>query len=363
MIDNKSSQLTQLPDHIRQWSRDLGFQQTGICDVDLTEHEQHLQSWLKKHFHGEMGFMAKHGSKRSHPEELLPGTLRVISVRMDYLPDNDQMLEQLNDKNKAYISRYALGRDYHKLMRKKLAQLAAKIAEAAGQHNCRAFVDSAPVLERGLAEKAGLGWIGKNTMLINDKAGSWFFLGEIYTDLPLPTDAEQETMHCGSCTACIVDCPTGAIVAPHQVDARKCISYLTIELKGSVPEDLRPLMGNRIYGCDDCQIVCPWNKFANATEQEDFQPRNDLDSATLIELFSWSEVEFLQRTEGSAIRRIGHERWLRNIAIALGNAPTSITTIEALQKRCSHPSELVQEHVQWALQQHSPNTSLQKSLE
>ncbi|WP_339670565.1 tRNA epoxyqueuosine(34) reductase QueG [Dasania marina] len=350
--DNQLATMQQLPEQIRLWSRELGFEQTGISDVDLSQHGKHLDDWLAKNFHGEMDFMAKHGSKRYHPEQLLPGTLRVISVRLDYLPNEQQLQAQLDNPEQAYISRYALGRDYHKLMRKKLAKLADKISTVAEQHQCRAFVDSAPVLERGLAEKAGLGWIGKNTMLINASAGSWFFLGEIYTNLPLATDPEQETMHCGSCTACLDDCPTGAIVAPHQVDARRCISYLTIELKGSIPQDLRPLMGNRIYGCDDCQLVCPWNKFAQHSQQDDFQPRHNLDSASLLELFMWTEQEFLQRTEGSAIRRIGYERWLRNIAVALGNAPSSIPTIEGLKSRLSYPSPVVQEHVQWALQQH-----------
>lgn len=336
---------------IRQWAHELGFQHLGISDVDLGEHRQHLHNWLEKNFHGDMSYMASHGSKRSHPEQLLPGTLRVLSARMDYLPDTESMQQVLDDKHKAYISRYALGRDYHKLMRKRLAKLAAKIADALGDHQYRAFVDSAPVLERGLAEKAGLGWIGKNTMLINEQAGSWFFLGEIYTDLPLPIDPPQVTTHCGSCTACLDDCPTGAIVAPNQVDARRCISYLTIELRDSIPEHLRPLMGNRIYGCDDCQLVCPWNKFAEHTSEQDFQPRNNLQSAELVELFSWTEAEFLQRTEGSAIRRIGYACWLRNIAVALGNAPKTAAVIYALQEKSNHPSPLVQEHVQWALQQ------------
>ncbi|MCP3907282.1 MAG: tRNA epoxyqueuosine(34) reductase QueG [Oceanicoccus sp.] len=347
-----STDLSLLMEDIRAWGRELGFQQIGISDIDLDQPRQHLQNWLEKNFHGDMDYMANHGEKRSRPEQLLPGTLRVLSARMDYLPDTDSMEEVLADKDKAYISRYALGRDYHKLMRKRLATLAQKISEVAGQHNHRAFVDSAPVLERALAEKAGLGWIGKNTMLINPKAGSWFFLGEIYTDLPLPLDPPQETMHCGTCTACLDDCPTGAIVAPNQVDARRCISYLTIELRESIPEDLRPLMGNRIYGCDDCQLVCPWNKFSEHTEETDFQPRNNLQAAELIELFQWTEEEFLKRTEGSAIRRIGYESWLRNIAVALGNAPTSETVTKALTDKESHPSALVREHVIWALKQH-----------
>jgi epoxyqueuosine reductase len=346
-----TGELDGLAVEIRQWSQQLGFQQTGISDIDLSRHQQHLEQWLSKHYHGEMQFMEKHGSKRSHPEQLLPGTLRAITVRMDYLPTESELQNTLHDGNKAYISRYALGRDYHKLMRKRLAKLAEKISSVAGPHNHRAFVDSAPVLERGLAEKSGLGWIGKNTMLINSEAGSWFFLGEIFTDLPLPPDPPQQDMHCGTCTACLDDCPTGAIVAPHQVDARRCISYLTIELKGSIPLELRPLMGNRIYGCDDCQLVCPWNKFATASAEEDFQPRNDLQSAQLLSLFEWSEEEFLTRTEGSAIRRIGYQSWIRNIAVALGNAPFSDNIINALNNRMTDPSQVIKEHVDWALNQ------------
>lgn len=337
---------------IRLWGKELGFQQIGVSDVDLKHHRVHLEQWLAKNFHGDMHYMERHGDKRSRPEQLMPGTIRVLSARMDYLPAAEEMESVLADPSKAYISRYALGRDYHKLMRKRLAILAKKIADFVGPHNYRAFVDSAPVLERGLAEKAGLGWIGKNTLLINSKAGSWFFLGEIYTDLPLPIDPPQETMHCGTCTQCIDLCPTKAIIAPNQVDARRCISYLTIELRTSIPEHLRPLMGNRIYGCDDCQLVCPWNKFAEQTSEQDFQPRNNFGSAELIELFCWSETEFLARTEGSAIRRIGYECWLRNIAVALGNAPANPQIIAVLQDKLAHCSTLVGEHVEWALQQH-----------
>ena len=347
---------------IKQWAKTLGFQQLGICGIDLGAHREHLQNWLDKDFHGDMHYMEKHGEKRSRPEQLLPGTLRVISARMDYLPNAQEMQQVLNNKNKAYISRYALGRDYHKLMRKRLAKLAQRISEVAGQHNYRAFVDSAPVLERALAEKAGLGWIGKNTLLINSQAGSWFFLGEIYTDLPLPIDPRQETAHCGSCTTCMDKCPTGAIVAPNQVDARRCISYLTIELRGSIPLELRPLMGNRIYGCDDCQLVCPWNKFSSETKEQDFQPRNKLDSADLIDLFSWSEEDFLNRTEGSAIRRIGYECWLRNIAVALGNAPYNIKIITALNTRKKHQSALVHEHTHWALKEQKSHQNTTTSI-
>ncbi len=350
--------LSKLTQDIRQWGLELGFQQIGITDIDLSKHQQHLQHWLQRNFHGDMHYMESHGDKRSHPEQLLPGTIRVLSARMDYLPDTDDAQQVLNDTSKAYVSRYALGRDYHKLMRKRLATLADKIdahiSKAGEQHNYRAFVDSAPVLERGLAEKAGLGWIGKNTMLINPQAGSWFFLGEIYTDLPLPPDPPQETMHCGSCTTCLQDCPTGAIVAPNQVDARRCISYLTIELRDSIPEPLRPLMGNRIYGCDDCQLVCPWNKFSENTKETDFQPRNNLQSAQLVDLFYWTEQEFLQRTEGSAIRRIGYECWLRNIAVALGNTTKTEAVTAALHARKNHPSALVREHVEWALATDQP---------
>jgi len=342
---------------IRTWARELGFQQIAITDINTGAHAQYLQDWLAKNFHGEMGYMAAHGVKRWQPDQLEPGTCRVISARMDYLPADDDPEAILNNPEKAYISRYALGRDYHKLLRKRLAQLAQRIHDEITPHHFRAFVDSAPVLERAFAEKAGLGWIGKNTMLINSKAGSWFFLGEIFTDLPLPVDTPEtgqsfETgKHCGTCHACIDICPTGAIVAPFQVDARKCISYLTIELKGSIPEEYRPMMGNRIYGCDDCQLVCPWNKFARITAEDDFQPRHKLADSELVELFAWTEAEFLTRTEGSAIRRIGYERWLRNIAVALGNSPHNETVRSALLARQQHQSALVREHTAWALEQ------------
>jgi len=334
---------------IKQWGGELGFQQIAITDTDLSEHAAHLRDWLAREFHGEMQWMAQHGAMRWEPDQLLPGTCRVISVRMDYLPPDDDPEAVLADGAKAYISRYALGRDYHKLMRKRLARLAQRIDEEIAPHRYRALVDSAPVLERGLAQKAGLGWIGKNTMLINSRAGSWFFLGEIYTNLPLPVDPPQQTGHCGSCRACIDICPTGAIVAPHRVDARRCISYLTIELDGAIPEPLRPLMGNRIYGCDDCQLVCPWNKFAQATGERDFHPRHNLADAELVDLFRWSEQEFLTKTEGSPIRRIGYPRWLRNIAVALGNAPYSEVVERALLERREDASALVREHVEWAL--------------
>jgi len=337
---------------IRDWALELGFQQLGITDIDLGEHAAYLQKWLDAGYHGSMDYMARHGMKRARPEELVPGTCRVISVRMDYLTDDTRPLEVLASPDKAYISRYALGRDYHKLVRKRLATLATRIQELAGGGQYRAFVDSAPVLERAIAERAGMGWIAKNTMLINPEAGSWFFLGEIYTDLPLAAESPQTTKHCGSCTACLDICPTDAFTGPFQLDARKCISYLTIEHKGSIDPALRPLMGNRVFGCDDCQLVCPWNKFARVTPERDFKPRHGLDDAGLVELFLWDEATWLAATEGSAIRRIGFERWLRNLAIGLGNAPTSAGVTAALRSRLEFPSDLVREHVAWALQQH-----------
>lgn len=343
-----SPDFTALATQIKQWGLDLGFQQIGITDTDLTAYESRFKEWLAKHFHGEMHYMTAHGSKRHKPDELVPGTLRIISARMDYLPPDTEIPKVLNNPALGYISRYALGRDYHKLMRKRLQWLAKKISEAVGDFGFRAFTDSAPVLEKPLAEKAGLGWIGKHTNLINQKAGSWFFLGEIYTDLPLPIDTPVKN-HCGTCSACIDICPTQAIIGPYQLDARRCISYLTIELSGSIPVELRPLIGNRIYGCDDCQLVCPWNRFAKPTNETDFHPRHGLTAPQLVELFNWSEEEFLKKTEGSAIRRIGYECWLRNIAVALGNAPRDEAIVHALLSKLDHPSELVREHVEWAL--------------
>ncbi len=340
-----------LADEIRRWGAELGFQQLGISGVELPEDEARLLAWLAQGRHGDMEYMARHGTKRSRPVELVPGTTRVISVRMDYWPDADDAVAVLDDARKAYVSRYALGRDYHKVLRHRLQQLADRIAERVGPFGHRAFTDSAPVLEKPLARDAGLGWIGKHTNLINAKAGSWFFLGELYTDLPLPVDAPARD-HCGTCSRCIEACPTGAIVAPYQLDARLCISYLTIESPAPIPEALRPALGNRIYGCDDCQLVCPWNKFAKLSVEPDFRERHGLGSASLVELFAWSEEEFLARTEGSAIRRIGHERWLRNIAVALGNAPTSAEVVAALRSRADHLSALVREHVAWALRRH-----------
>ncbi|HLU06101.1 MAG TPA: tRNA epoxyqueuosine(34) reductase QueG [Woeseiaceae bacterium] len=333
-------------------SRQLGFQQTGISDIDLSQAEARLAEWLERQFHGEMDYMSRHGIKRSRPEELVPGTLRVISVRMDYLPEDQQAARELLDHpSKAYISRYSLGRDYHKVLRSRLRKLAQGIQEEIGPFGYRVFVDSAPVLEKPIAEKAGLGWIGKHTNLLNRRAGSWFFLGELYTDVELPVD-QPEQSHCGTCRACIDVCPTGAIVGPYKLDARRCISYLTIELKGSIPLEFRSKIGNRIYGCDDCQLVCPWNKFAVRSDEQDFAPRHNLDSADLTELFAWDEATWESRTEGSAIRRIGYERWLRNIAVALGNATGTEAVIKALQSRRDNASPIVREHVEWALRQH-----------
>lgn len=349
----------QLAAEIKSWGVELGFQQIGIADIDLSAYEPRFLTWLEKRFHGEMHFMAAHGTKRYRPQELMPGTIRVITARMNYLPANTNMIKVLQDPKLAYISRYALGRDYHKLIRKRLAQLAEKVTEKIGIFGFRAFADSAPVLEKPLAEKSGLGWIGKHTNLLNREAGSWFFLGEIYTDLPLPIDNPVKN-HCGTCSACIDICPTRAIVGPYQLDARLCISYLTIELRGSIPVELRPMLGNRIYGCDDCQLVCPWNRFAKMTGEDDFKPRHNLSSPELLDLFSWSEEQFLKKTEGSAIRRIGYECWLRNIAVALGNAPHDVNIITALKQRLDHGSALVREHVTWALEQHALKKSSSK---
>ena len=338
---------------IRTWAQELGFDQVGVSDLDLAEHEAYLDRWLAAGYAAEMEWMSAHGRKRSRPQELVPGTLRVLSLRMDYLPDGTDPVRILDQPEKAYIARYTLGRDYHKVLRKRLARLAQKIEGEVGGGRYRAFVDSAPVLERALAERAGLGWIAKNTMLINPEAGSWFFLGEIYTDLPLTPDPPQSSKHCGTCRACLDICPTNAFAGPFELDARRCISYLTIEHKGSIDPELRPLMGNRIFGCDDCQLVCPWNKFARTTAETDFQPRHELDDAELVSLFLWDEETYRARTEGSALRRIGFERWLRNLAIALGNAPTQPRVIAALEERRNHASELVREHVAWALEQHA----------
>ncbi len=344
--------LVALTASIREWAGQLGFQQLGITDTELGEDAARLDAYLAAGYHGEMAYMASHGTMRSRPEELVPGTVRVISVRMDYLPEDTQMAQMLAQPEQAYISRYALGRDYHKLIRKRLQQLAEKITAQIGPFGYRAFVDSAPVMEKPLARKAGLGWMGKNTLILNRKAGSWFFLGELLIDLPLPIDEPNDRDHCGKCSACLDVCPTQAFVGERVLDARRCISYLTIELKDAIPEELRALIGNRVFGCDDCQLVCPWNRFAKPTQEDDFKPRHNLDNVTLAELFMWTEEQFLKRTEGSPMRRTGYERWLRNLAVGLGNAPSTIVVLEALKARLDHPSELVVEHVLWALQQH-----------
>jgi len=354
--NRESVDYRDLADDIRRWGAELGFQAVGITDTELDEAETHLLNWLAAGRHGRMDYMERHGTRRSRPGELVPGTIRVISVRMDYLPPRAEDPQTvLDDPRLGYVSRYALGRDYHRIIRPRLARLARRIGKRVGDFGYRAFTDSAPVLEKAIAEKAGLGWIGKHTNLLTADRGSWFFLGEIYTDLPLPVDPPASA-HCGTCDACIRVCPTGAIVAPYQLDARRCISYLTIELRESIPEELRPLIGNRIYGCDDCQLVCPWNRFARPGAEPDFAPRNDLDAASLIDLMGWSEAEFLRRTEGSAIRRIGHEAWLRNIAVAMGNAPADEGIVRALETRRDHPSPMVREHVQWALDRQRPGT-------
>lgn len=354
MADSNTVQLSRtLLKDMQIWARSLGFQQLGVSDIDLSAAEDQLQQWLARGFHGEMEFMQRHGSLRSHPEELMPGTIRVITARMDYWPETaSDAWQVMGESELGFISRYALGRDYHKLIRKRLLRLSKRIEEAVGVMGYRVFTDSAPVMEKALAQKSGLGWIGKHTNVLNRQNGSYFFLGEIYTDLPLPL-TEPVSDHCGSCTACIDICPTQAIVAPYELDARRCISYLTIELRGSIPVEFRPMMGNRIYGCDDCQLVCPWNKFAQMTTESAYLPREGLDAPQLVDLFTWTESEFLQRLEGSPIRRIGYECWLRNIAIALGNAKTSQTVLAALKDRIEYPSELVREHVQWALEQHN----------
>jgi epoxyqueuosine reductase len=342
--------MTELTAQIKQWALDLGFSQVGIADTDLQLEEQRLQQWLDQGMHGEMQYMAQHGMMRARPTELLPGTLRVISVRLDYLPKAAGFATNLADPTQAYISRYALGRDYHKIIRQKLKQLADKISAVQGEFGFRPFVDSAPVLERPLAAKAGLGWIGKHSLLLNPQAGSWFFLGELLVDLPLPVD-QPLSQDCGNCVACITMCPTGAIVAPYVVDARRCISYLTIELKDAIPEDLRPLIGNRIYGCDDCQLVCPVNRTAPLTDEDDFQRRPQWQSQTLLALMQWDEATFLKQTEGSAIRRIGFSRWQRNLAVGIGNAPYCEENIKVLQSFSDHPDLMVREHIEWALAQ------------
>jgi epoxyqueuosine reductase len=357
---------------IKALAQGFGFQRCGIADIALEDDETHLRDWLAQGLYGTMAWMAQHGDKRSRPRELVPGTLRVISVGLDYGREDDvEAWRTLEDGERAYVARYALGRDYHKLMRNRLQKLADRIATEIGAFGYRVFVDSAPVLERALARNAGIGWIGKHTCLIDKNGGSWFFLGEIYVDLPLPVDAPASA-HCGTCARCIDICPTRAIVAPYRLDARRCIAYLTIEHEGAIEEELRPLIGNRVFGCDDCQLVCPWNKFAKRSDEPDFRARNDLDKATLAQLFAWSEDEFLQRTEGSPIRRSGYARWLRNLAIALGNAPTTPEVISALRaraaidpqafasagsERAEADAAMVREHVIWALRRHGASPS------
>ena len=349
---NTALAMKNLYEKMQDWAQSFGFQQLGVSDIDLSKTEQRLSSWLAAGFHGEMDYMSRHGTKRTRPQELIPDTVRVISVRMDYWPEPAaEPWSVLNNDQQGFVSRYALGRDYHKLMRQRLAKLADKIRCEVGEMGFRVFSDSAPVMEKALAEKSGLGWVGKHSNILNRDHGSYFFLGEIYTDLPLPT-TEPTSDHCGACTSCIDLCPTQAIVAPYQVDARRCISYLTIELRDAIPIEFRKMIGNRIYGCDDCQLVCPWNKFAQNTQESDYLPRQGLDSPQLLELFSWSEEDFLKKLEGSPIRRIGYECWLRNIAVALGNAKTTEQIVSALRARLVTESELVKEHVQWALEQH-----------
>jgi len=352
LTDGTSMSPARLVAEIKRWGGELGFARLGIASIDLAADEAHFRDWLIAGFHGELDYMRRHGAKRTRPAELLPGTVSVISARLDYWPGTAaDPAEVLANPDLAYVSRYALGRDYHKLMRRRLQRLADRIVAALGPFGYRAFADSAPVLEKALARNAGLGWIGKHTNLIDRSAGSYFFLGEIYVDLALPPD-EVATAHCGSCNACLPACPTKAIVAPYRLDARRCISYLTIELKGSIPIEFRRAIGNRIYGCDDCQLVCPWNTFAKPTREADFAVRHGLDHAELTTLFGWSEAQFLDRTRGSAIGRLGYPRWLRNIAVALGNAPTSPTILAALRARADDPAALVREHVAWALEAH-----------
>jgi epoxyqueuosine reductase len=356
MIDNID--FAQLAADIKLWGRELGFQQVGITDIDLSHEESRLQDWLAQGYQGTMAWLAAHGNKRSRPAELVPGTVRVISVRMNYLPGDTQQIRILKDPTKAYISRYTLGRDYHKLIRKRLGQLAQRIDAALpadfpdkGEVQNRAFVDSAPVMERPLAEKAGLGWTGKHTLILNSEAGSWFFLGEICTFLPLPVDQPDQPNRCGDCTACLKVCPTDAFPQPYVLDARRCISYLTIENPGAIPEEFREPMGNRVFGCDDCQAICPWNKYAQPTQETAFLPRHGLADSDLLTLFNWTETEFLTYTEGSAIRRVGYEGWLRNLAVGLGNAPSDPQIIAALELKRPQVSAMVQEHIDWALAQ------------
>ncbi len=335
---------------IEQWARELGFAEIGISDVDLRAHAPHVRSWLAAGFAGDMGYLERNVDKRLTPALLEPETCRVISARMDYLAPDTRPIEVLEDSSKAYVSRYALGRDYHKVLRRRLAKLAARINAELPQHRFRAFTDSAPVLEKALAERSGLGWMGKHTLLLNRHAGSWFFLGEIYTNAPFEVDTARHEDACGKCNACITVCPTEAISSPKRLDARRCISYLTIEHKGAIPEPLRRAMGNRVYGCDDCQLYCPWNRDAPTSDEPDFQPRHGLEAAELIRLFAMSEAEFLKLTEGSAIRRINYEQWQRNLAVALGNGPATPEAVTLLRARLATATPLVAEHIRWALE-------------
>jgi epoxyqueuosine reductase len=348
---NVARENLSVEERVKRWGRDLGFDAIAIAGTELVEEEARLLEWLALGRHGEMDYMARHGTRRARPAELVPGTLSVITARLNYSTLSRDSWETLEDPERAFVSRYALGRDYHKVLRAKLQALADRMTAELGPFAYRVFTDSAPVMEVALASRAGLGWRGKHTLLLSREAGSLFFLGELFVSLDLARDTPASA-HCGTCERCIHICPTEAIVAPYQLDARRCISYLTIENPGPIPEELRPLMGNRIYGCDDCQLVCPWNKYAKAANDADFAVRNGLDEARLVDLFAWSEEEFGRRFEGSPIRRIGHERWLRNIAVALGNAPTTPAIVAALQLRAEHPSALVREHVAWALSRH-----------
>lgn len=352
MAEAVSINLEQIYRDLQRWSDHLGFDGLRVTDTNLSDYIASHRWAIEQGLHGEMSYLERNQNRRYQPEKLVPGTLRIICVRMNYLPQEVETVQRLQTPERAYIARYSLGRDYHKFMRKRLTQLAQRLETKIGPFGYRAFVDSAPVLERQLAEKSGLGWIGKNTLLLNEHAGSWFLLGEIFTDLPLPLEKNIARERCGSCTQCLDVCPTGAFVKPWLLDARRCISYITIEYKGSIPLELRPLIGNRIFGCDDCQIFCPWTKFSETSTESDFKPRHKLDSAKLTELFLWDENTFQDKTSGSAIRRCGYECWLRNIAVALGNAPTSKETIEALKIRLAHPSALVREHTEWAVKQH-----------
>ena len=345
--------LQRVADDIGLWAQELGFQQVAITDADLSAYAPDVQRWLARRFHGDMGYMARNVRKRLHPQELLAGTVRIVSARMDYLPGAQPPLPAGGEN--AYIARYALGRDYHKTVRRRLVTLARRIDERVANGRFRAFVDSAPVLEKPLAEKAGLGWIGKNTLLLNETAGSFFFLGEIFTNAPLPVapPTDQARNRCGACKACINACPTGAIVGPKQLDARRCIAYLTIESKGPIPLHLREAVGNRVFGCDDCQLVCPWNRYAQLTAEADFAPRHGLDNPSLEELLGWDEATFLAKTEGMALRRINFQQWLRNVAVAAGNAARSLRLVALLKERRAEAGDMAREHIDWALERHS----------